>query len=63
MVGAFAFALLQELYQSQAIFGASRKHWQLWLGLFIVPFVALRRRACSACPERVLRRQRRGASA
>ena len=41
MLGAFAFALLQELFQSQAIFGSFAKHWQLSLGLTIVFFVAL----------------------
>ena len=41
VLGAFAFALLQELYQSQAIFGWFAKHWQLSLGLTIVLFVAL----------------------
>ena len=41
VLGAFAFALLQELFQSQAIFGSFAKHWQLSLGLTIVFFVAL----------------------
>ena len=41
VLGAFAFALLQELYQSQAIFGWFAKHWQLSIGLTIVLFVAL----------------------
>jgi branched-chain amino acid transport system permease protein len=41
VLGAFAFALLQELFQSQALFGAYAKHWQLALGLTIVLFVAL----------------------
>ena len=39
--GAIAFVALQELYQSQAIFGSFSKHWQLPLGLTIVAFVAL----------------------
>jgi branched-chain amino acid transport system permease protein len=40
MLGALAFTLLQEFYQSQAIFGAFAKHWQLGLGLTIIAFVA-----------------------
>jgi branched-chain amino acid transport system permease protein len=39
--GAIAFVALQEFYQSQAIFGAFAKHWQLPLGLTIIAFVAL----------------------
>jgi branched-chain amino acid transport system permease protein len=39
--GAIAFVALQELYQSQAIFGSFAKHWQLPLGLTIIAFVAL----------------------
>ncbi|MEO8188556.1 MAG: branched-chain amino acid ABC transporter permease [Burkholderiaceae bacterium] len=41
VVGAIAFVALQELYQSQAIFGSFAKHWQLPLGLTIIAFVAL----------------------
>ncbi|HEU4457508.1 MAG TPA: branched-chain amino acid ABC transporter permease [Methylibium sp.] len=40
VLGAVAFTLLQELYQSQAVFGAFAKHWQLLLGLTIIAFVA-----------------------
>ena len=39
--GAIAFVMLQEFYQSQAIFGALATHWQLPLGLTIIAFVAL----------------------
>ncbi len=39
--GAIAFVVLQELYQSQTIFGSLAKHWQLPLGLTIIAFVAL----------------------
>ena len=39
--GAIAFVALQELYQSQAIFGSFAKHWQLPLGITIIAFVAL----------------------
>ena len=40
MLGALAFTLLQELFQSEAIFGSFAKHWQLMLGLTIIVFVA-----------------------
>jgi len=40
MLGALAFTLLQELFQSQAIFGEFAKHWQLPLGLTIILCVA-----------------------
>jgi branched-chain amino acid transport system permease protein len=40
VLGAFAFVLLKELFQSEAIFGAFAKHWQLPLGLTIIAFVA-----------------------
>jgi branched-chain amino acid transport system permease protein len=41
LVGAFAFALLQEFFKSEAIFGAFAKHWTLGLGLTIIASVAL----------------------
>ena len=41
VLGAIAFVALQELYQSQAVFGSFAKHWQLTLGLTIIAFVAL----------------------
>jgi len=40
VIGAFAFALLQEFYKSEAVFGAWAKHWQLGLGLTIIACVA-----------------------
>ncbi len=40
MLGALAFTLLQEVYQSEALFGSFAKHWQLMLGLTIIAFVA-----------------------
>ncbi|MDP1732796.1 MAG: branched-chain amino acid ABC transporter permease [Sulfuritalea sp.] len=36
VIGAFAFVLLQEVLSNQAWFGASAKHWQLAMGLFIM---------------------------
>ncbi len=41
LIGAFAFALLQELFKSEAIWGAFAKHWHLGLGLTIIACVAL----------------------
>jgi branched-chain amino acid transport system permease protein len=41
MLGALAFTMLQELFQSQAVFGSFAKHWQLMLGLSIIVVVAL----------------------
>jgi len=40
-LGAFAFVLLQEFFQSYAIFGEFARHWQLTLGLAIIACVAL----------------------
>ena len=41
LIGAFVFALLQEFFQSEAIFGSFAKHWHLGLGLAIIASVAL----------------------
>ncbi len=41
VIGAFAFALLEEFFRSEAIFGAFSKHWHLGLGLAIIFCVAL----------------------
>jgi branched-chain amino acid transport system permease protein len=41
LMGAFAFAALQELFQSEALFGPLAKHWHLGLGLTIMVSVAL----------------------
>lgn len=41
VIGAFAFALLEELFRSEALFGAFSKHWHLGLGLSIILSVAL----------------------
>jgi branched-chain amino acid transport system permease protein len=61
LIGAFAFALLQELFKSEAIFGAFSKHWHLGLGLTIMTSVALLPRGLVGLPslwhERQLRRQ------
>jgi branched-chain amino acid transport system permease protein len=39
LIGAFAFAFLQEFFKSEAIFGEFAKHWHLGLGLSIMASV------------------------
>jgi branched-chain amino acid transport system permease protein len=52
LIGAFAFALLQEFFKSEAIFGAFAKHWHLGLGLTIIASVALLPRGLvRTCPR------------
>ena len=41
VIGAVAFTLLKEFYQSEALLGAVARHWQMTLGLTIIAFVAL----------------------
>ena len=41
VIGAFAFALLEEIFRSEALFGSFSKHWHLGLGLSIILCVAL----------------------
>jgi branched-chain amino acid transport system permease protein len=52
LIGAFAFALLQEFFQSDAVFGSFAKHWQLGLGLTIIASVALLPRGLVGVPAR-----------
>ena len=62
LIGAFAFALLQEFFKSEAIFGAFAKHWHLGLGLAIIASVALLPRGLVGLPgqwrERLVGRSR-----
>lgn len=51
LLGAFAFALLQELFQSEAVFGSYAKHWHLGLGLTIMACVAFMPRGLVALPQ------------
>ena len=53
LIGAFAFALLQELFKSEAIFGAFAKHWHLGLGLSIIASVVLLPRGLVGLPEQI----------
>ncbi len=57
LIGAFAFALLQELFKSEAVFGALAKHWQLGLGLTIIVSVALLPQGLISAPQRLFRRR------
>ena len=56
LIGAFAFALLQEFFKSEAVFGAFAKHWHMGLGLTIIVSVALLPRGLFGIPD--LLRQR-----
>ncbi len=60
LVGAFAFALLQEFFKSEAIFGSFAKHWQLGLGLTIIASVALLPRGLVQLPSLMKRSPARG---
>jgi branched-chain amino acid transport system permease protein len=53
LIGAFAFALLQELFKSEAIFGALAKHWHLGLGLSIIASVVLLPRGLVGLPGQI----------
>jgi branched-chain amino acid transport system permease protein len=57
VLGAFVFVLLKELFQSEALFGAFAKHWQLPLGLTIIGCVALMPHGVIGLPAQ-LRRMR-----
>jgi branched-chain amino acid transport system permease protein len=58
VLGAFAFTMLQELFQWQAIFGSFAKHWQLTLGLTIIACVAVMPRGLVGLADRLRRRHR-----
>jgi len=56
LIGAFAFALLQELFKSEAVFGSLAKHWHLGLGLTIIASVALLPRGLVGVPGQIRER-------
>ena len=58
LLGAFAFALLQEFFKSEAIFGDFAKHWHLGLGLTIIASVALLPRGLAQLPQQLAARLR-----
>jgi branched-chain amino acid transport system permease protein len=53
LLGAFAFALLQELFQAEAVFGSYAKHWHLSLGLTIMVCVAFMPHGLVALPAQL----------
>ena len=57
VIGAFAYALLQELFKSDAIFGAFAKHWLLAMGLTIIVSVALLPRGLIGVADRLKARR------
>ncbi len=58
LIGAFAFALLQEFFKSEALFGDFAKHWQLGLGLTIIGSVALLPHGLVDVPQQLMARLR-----
>jgi branched-chain amino acid transport system permease protein len=60
IIGAFVFALLQEFFKFEALFGDFAKHWQLGLGLTIIACVAVLPLGLAGVPQQVLERLRRG---
>ena len=56
VLGAFAFALLQELFKSEAVFGPFAKHWNMGLGLTIIATVVLLPRGLIGVPELIRER-------
>jgi branched-chain amino acid transport system permease protein len=56
LIGAFAFALLQEFFKSEAIWGTFAKHWHLGLGLTIIATVALLPRGLVGLPGQLRER-------
>ncbi len=53
LIGAFAYALLQEFFKSEAVWGAFAKHWHLGLGLTIIAAVALLPRGLVGLPSEI----------
>ncbi|CAN5560361.1 branched-chain amino acid ABC transporter permease [soil metagenome] len=53
LIGAFAFALLQEFFKSEAVFGNFARHWHLGLGLSIIASVVLLPRGLVGLPGQV----------
>jgi branched-chain amino acid transport system permease protein len=61
IVGAFAFEMLLDEFKGLPDMGGFRagKHWQLWMGMFIVAIVILAPRGLLGLLERFLRRKER----
>jgi len=58
ILGAVALTLLQELFQSQAVFGDLATHWHLTFGLAIIALVALMPKGLIGIPEQWRARKR-----
>ena len=58
LIGAFAFAMLQEFFKSEAVFGEFAKHWHLGLGLTIIASVAVLPRGLVGLPGQIAARLR-----
>jgi branched-chain amino acid transport system permease protein len=56
LVGAFAFALIQEFFKSETIFGDFSKHWHLGLGLTIMLSVIWLPNGLAGLPEQIKNR-------
>ncbi|RYY87121.1 MAG: branched-chain amino acid ABC transporter permease, partial [Comamonadaceae bacterium] len=59
IVGAFAFEMLLHEFKDLPTIGAfnAGKHWQLWMGLFIVLVVLFAPRGLLGLADRLLRRK------
>ena len=55
VLGALVFVLLKETFQSEALFGAFARHWQLPLGLAIIACVAMMPNGVVALPMQLRR--------
>ncbi len=62
LIGAFAFALIQEFFKSEAVFGAFAKYWHLGLGFTIIAAVALLPKGLVGLPAQLSERLRGRAS-
>jgi len=62
VLGAVAFTLLKELFQSEALLGPLAPHWQLTLGLTIIAFVAALPRGLIGIGAQLLALQRERAA-
>ncbi len=62
IVGAFAFEYLLHAFKDLPTVGSFKlgKHWQLWMGLFIVAVIVLAPRGLLGLAARLLRREERG---
>jgi len=56
LLGAFALALLQELFKSEALFGGFAKHWHLGLGLAIIASVVCLPHGLMGMPRQLRKR-------